>query len=215
MRVLISGRALRLHPAGIAILDDSRTAVVSDLHLEKGSHFAQRGFFLPPYDTAETLLRLLDTLAAEDISRLIILGDCFHDPKGYQRLDEKSRAIFTSLLSFSPIWIKGNHDGDFVPPGFDAYDELELEGLLFRHERQPHAAGEVSGHYHPKGDLVHKGARIMRPCFVEDGEGLILPAFGAYTGGLAVSSPVIRNLFRGPFRIHLLGREKLYSFDAA
>ncbi len=210
MKIVINGEDIILHPSGIAIMARARLAIVSDLHLEKGSHFARRGFFLPPYDSDETLLRLIAVLGEENISRLLILGDCFHDDKGYHRLQPRARALFASLLSFNPIWIRGNHDGDFVPPGFTAHDEYAEGGVVFRHINN---GEDISGHYHPKAEIEHKGGYVMRPCFVEDGKRLILPAFGAYTGGLSLSSPVIRNLFPGAFRFHTTGR-KIYSFDA-
>ena len=48
---------LLLDPAGVAVFEQEKVLVVSDLHLEKGSSFARRGVYLPPYDTAATLAR--------------------------------------------------------------------------------------------------------------------------------------------------------------
>ncbi|MEJ7930162.1 ligase-associated DNA damage response endonuclease PdeM [Ramlibacter sp. AN1015] len=214
MTIAFAGQQLLLHPSGALLWPRRQMLVASDLHLEKGSHWARRGYFLPPYDTHATLARLLRTCEETQARRLLLLGDCFHDPGGHARLDLGARAAFDALQRLEPIWIRGNHDGGFVPPGFEAHDTYEDEGLLFRHEAQPGAAHEISGHFHPKARIAHKGGSVERPCFVEDGRKLILPAFGAYTGGLSVENPAIRQLFTGAPRYHLLGRERVFSFRA-
>lgn len=212
MIIRFCGQNIILDPTGIAILDSSRTAIVSDLHLEKGSHFAERGYFLPPYDSEQTLDVLIDILRYEDIKRLILLGDCFHDERGYMRLSRDCRQKFETLLTFDPIWIKGNHDKSFVPDHFPAFEVYIQEGLIFRHEASLDATAEISGHFHPKANIIHKNAKIDRACFVEDGRKLIMPAFGAYTGGLAVGDPAIRRLFKDDIRMHVLGMNKIFSF---
>jgi len=40
----------------------------------------------------------------------------------------------------------------------------------------------------------------------------MMPAFGAYTGGLEVTHPAIMGLFPRGGRVFLLGRERLFSF---
>lgn len=209
MKIRFGGQEIRLHHTGIAILEGG-IAVVSDMHLEKGSHYAERGYFLPPYDSQATLIKLLETCYAEDIRRIIILGDCFHDEEGFRRLDAQAHALFDELYSFDPIWIRGNHDGEFVPPGLQAFDVFEHNGITLRHEAKPGAANEMSGHFHPKAQISHKGGQFERPCFIEDGSKMILPAFGAYTGGLAITDSAIRKLFATP-RIHVLGDAKVFS----
>lgn len=218
MNVTIGPQELHLHASGVALWRSHNIAIVSDLHLEKGSHFAKRGYFIPPYDSHDTLERLLQVCEVEQAQQLILLGDCFHDPQGYTRLDDAARKLFDGLRGFDPVWIKGNHDKDFVPSGFTPYHSYHLDGLTFVHEAEPDfdgMHGEVSGHFHPKAAIVHKGARIEKPCFAEDGRRLILPSFGSYTGGLSIDNPVIRDLFGADLHFHLLGERKIYSFKAA
>ncbi len=209
MKIKFGGQDIILHHSGMAFLPGG-IAIVSDLHLEKGSHFAGRGYFLPPYDSHATLVKMLKIFHEQRVRQVIVLGDCFHDEEGFSRLDPPARELFDALRRFDPIWIKGNHDGEFVPPGFTAFDIFEHAGITFRHEAAPGAENEMSGHFHPKAQITHKGGQFERPCFIEDGRKFILPAFGAYTGGLAVSDPAIRKLFQSP-RIHVLGAAKIFS----
>lgn len=213
--IVFAGHMLSLHPSGALFWPARRMLIAADLHLEKGSHYAARGYFLPPYDTHKTLLRLLDVIREMQAENLLILGDCFHDPAGYERLSAKDRDLFGKLGALKPLWIRGNHDGDFVPPGFASHDAYEMDGLVFRHEAAPGAEGEISGHFHPKALIAHRGERIARPCFIEDGKRLILPAFGTYTGGLFIDDPAIASLFGDDVRLYLLGRHKIFALHKA
>ena len=71
--------------------------------------------------------------------------------------------------------------------------------------------GEISGHFHPKATVPSGGKRIRGRCFVTDGRRLILPSFGAYTGGLDVTDPAISQLLSGNFTVHLLGRARVHT----
>ncbi len=208
MNLNFAGHDLILHPSGVVLWEKNHMAIVSDLHLEKGSHFAKRGFFLPPYDSQETLTRLLKVLDENNVRNLIILGDSFHDSFGYGRLSTHAQLLFKQLHQFHPVWIKGNHDADFVPPGFLHYDSFELEQIVFRHQAVPDTAHEISGHFHPKVFL--KNARLQRDCFIADDKKLILPAFGSYTGGLSVENSEIRSLFNANCTVYPLGENRVY-----
>lgn len=211
-QVVFGGTPFQLHPAGVLWQADARLLAVADLHLEKGSHFARRGFFLPPYDTHETLAKLGHVVTALNPARVLVLGDCFHDPAGFDRMAEPDKLLFGKLLGHAPIWVRGNHDGMFVPHGFEAHAEYEWNGIVFRHQALANTAlPEISGHYHPKARVKHKGAAVSRPCFVECGNRLILPAFGAYTGGLFADDPAIRIYLDDCPRLHLLGENRIFT----
>ena len=187
--------------------------VVADLHLEKGSGFAAKGALLPPYDTAATLTRLAGAIDRLDPRRVICLGDSFHDGDAAARLsaaDGRTLAGLTAARDW--IWITGNHDPE--PParwGGRAMQELVEGALVFRHEARPGAVGELSGHFHPKASVSTRARRITARCFVGDGRRLILPAFGAYTGGLDVLDPAISGLLDRGFHAHLIGRSRIHS----
>lgn len=208
-----SDAQLRLHHSGAVIWPDEGMLIVSDLHLEKGSAFAGRGVLLPPYDTAATLARLAAVCDRFSPRMVLALGDSFHDGGGSARLHESDRQVLKSLLRGRTwIWLLGNHDPE--PPrdlGGDTVDMLALGGLIFRHEpMEAEAPGEVAGHLHPAAAVTRRGRRIRRRCFVSDGRRLVMPAFGAYAGGLDVSDAVFGALFTDGFTAWLLGRERLY-----
>lgn len=198
-----------------------KTLVVSDLHLEKGTRATlRRGGHVPPYDTRETLVRLAQAMSAARPERLIFLGDTFDDVGGLSRLsDEDRRALDYILQGREVVWIVGNHDP--LPqgslPGLIT-PEYRLENYIFRHEADPAHLGpeiEVSGHFHPAAKVKVRGAVVRRPCFVEAEHRIILPAMGAYTGGLNVLDPAFDPLNLGDFKVHVLGKNQIYTFPRA
>lgn len=204
-----------LDPAGALHWPARKLLAVADLHLEKGSSGARRGTLLPPWDTKETLDRLAVLVRRYQPEVLVALGDSFHDPDGAARLPAVEAARLEAMARGRRlIWVLGNHD-PCAPAGLagESVEEFSVGALVFRHEAVLGAvAGEISGHFHPKAVVPARAADISRPCFVADGRRVILPAFGAFTGGLDVRHPAISGLFRRGGRVFLLGRERLFSF---
>jgi metallophosphoesterase superfamily enzyme len=86
--------------------------------------------------------------------------------------------------------------------------------MIFRHQAITTAdPGEVVGHHHPKATIPARTGSVSRPCFVFDGRRLMMPAFGAYTGGLDIRDPAINRLFPRGGRVFLLGKDRLFSFE--
>ncbi|CAH2599204.1 Ligase-associated DNA damage response endonuclease PdeM [Rhodovastum atsumiense] len=204
-----------LDPAGALFWPAGRLLVVADLHFEKGSAAAVRGALLPPWDTRATLDKLTTLLRRYAPQRVVALGDSFHDAGAAARLQPQDHARLTAMAQATPFtWVLGNHD-PAPPAGLpgEAMVEFRAGPLVFRHEAvNGPASGEISGHYHPKALVPVRGTAVSRPCFVSDGRRLILPALGAYTGGLDVRDPAIARLFPRGGRIFLLGRDRLFSF---
>jgi len=202
-------------PSGALWWPDEGLLAVADLHLEKGSGFAARGRMLPPYDTRATLDRLAEAMARLAPRTVLCLGDSFHDLRAAERMHAADRVRLAALAtSVDWVWIVGNHDPQ-APSGLGGRvaEEVRLGPLVFRHEAVPHAAGEVSGHLHPAAAvLLPPGRRVRERCFVTDGAKLILPAFGAYAGGLNVLDPAVRRLLRTPFHAHLIRGGKVHAF---
>jgi DNA ligase-associated metallophosphoesterase len=185
-------------PEALLWLPRSKTLVASDLHFEKGSAFAAKGTMLPPFDTAETLARLVRVLEALRPDTLIALGDSFHDVEADRRIGAADKDTLTALSASTPtIWIEGNHDPD-VPAWLHGVRcaNFHHDGLFFTHEPTGQVAGEVAGHLHPCARVTGKSGRTLRRrCFVSDGRTLVMPAFGAFTGGLSITDGAFDGLF--------------------
>jgi uncharacterized protein len=194
VRFSFSGHDLMALPQGALFWPARRALLVADLHLEKASWFARFGQMLPPYDSIATLSDLASLIAATAAEEIWCLGDSFHDRQGCDRLPEKARALLTSLTASTRwTWITGNHDPGFTDHcGGEVVEEAEVESLVLRHEADPaDPRPELSGHFHPKLRISHRGRQISRRCFVATERKLILPAFGALTGGLDARHPEI------------------------
>lgn len=213
----LGGERLMLCPTGVAVWPTTRTLIVSDLHFEKGSAMAVRGAHVPPYDTRETMIRLAFSIRRHAPRRLLVLGDALHDDRALARMAPADLAALRRLLEpLEVIWVAGNHDPAPQPelPGIPVPEWSEGR-LHFRHIggvtplARPDA--ELSGHYHPKATLPTRIGGITRPCFLATGQRLVLPAFGAFTGGLDVRDPAMAMVAKAAQRVFLLGRERLHS----
>jgi DNA ligase-associated metallophosphoesterase len=214
LRVRLAGGEALLRASGALWLDGESALVVADLHLEKGSAYAARGQMLPPYDTRETLARLTAEVQALSPRVLVLLGDTFHDRRSEDRLADGDAAVLRRLaVGRRLVWVVGNHDAD-GPQGLpgESVDELALGGLTLRHEPRPGAApGEAAGHLHPAAKVRAARGTVRRRCFVTDGERIVLPAFGAYAGGLNVRDPAFAGLFARPPLAGALGRARVHA----
>jgi DNA ligase-associated metallophosphoesterase len=209
----LGGVACSLDLSGALYMADEATLVVADLHFEKGSSLARRGSMLPPYDTRTTLLALAAVVGRYSPRRVIALGDSFHDLGGPDRLDPADAESLRALQAGRDwVWIAGNHD-PLLPEtlGGDVADQVSVHGLVLRHEPTAGEACELAGHLHPVGKVVRRGGGVRRRCFVTDGARCVMPAFGAYAGGLNVCDPVFAPLFPKGFTAHLIGGERLFS----
>ncbi|MCF8481317.1 MAG: ligase-associated DNA damage response endonuclease PdeM [Rhodospirillum sp.] len=220
--MMVNGARLLPDPSGALYWPGERALIVADMHLEKGSAMAGRtGQLVPPLDSRATLAKLKPLVRRHDPKVVICLGDAFHDGAAAARLGGEETSLLRSLTQGRDwVWITGNHDP--VPPehlGGRGMAELTLGPLTFRHQAVRGGGlrvgrGEISGHYHPKASLTVNGQRLVRPCFITDQSRLILPAFGAYTGGLDVWEPAIQGLFHRDFRVFLVGESKVHSFNS-
>ena len=184
-----------------------RALLVADLHFEKASWFAAFGQHLPPYDSLATLEALTALVARTGAQEVWCLGDSFHDAKGCERLPDAAQAMLRALTGATRwTWITGNHDAGFVDHcGGAIVDEAVVEGLVLRHEADPRdSRPELSGHFHPKLRVRLRGRQVARRCFVATPTKLILPAFGALTGGLDAHHPEIVRAVGGAASVQAL-----------
>ena len=215
--VELCGLRATLDLSGALFLSEEDILIVSDLHLEKGSSFALRGLMLPPYDTRETLGALAEVVERCRPATVVALGDSFHDVGGPERLADEEAAALRALQGGRRwVWITGNHDRALPEAiGGEVRPELRLGPLTLRHEPIPGGVGEVAGHLHPAGKVVLRGRGVRRRCFVTDGERMILPAFGAFAGGLNVCDAAFKPFFPKGFTAHLIGDGRLFAIGKA
>jgi hypothetical protein len=210
----LAGAEALLRPSGALWLAAERVLIVADLHLEKGSAYAARGQMLPPYDTRETLARLAAEAGRLAPRAIVLLGDTLHDRKAGSRLAaEDVRALGALAAVAELIWIVGNHDAD-GPQGLPGRSVVSwtAAGLTLTHEPSPSPRrGEVAGHLHPCARVKALGGAIRRRCFVTDGERLVMPAFGAFAGGLNVRDVAFDGLFRRPPLAVALGARRAHA----
>lgn len=209
---------LLLDPSGALFWPARRLLAVADLHFEKGTAAAARGQLVPPWDTRLTLDRLAALLRRWRPDTIVALGDSFHDRHGATRLMAADLARLRAITATARfVWVLGNHDP--APPdglGGDAVAHFPVGPILFRHQAVAReAAPEIVGHHHPKAHVAARGGTICRPCFVVGPKRLMLPALGAYTGGLDVRDAAIATLFPRGGRVFLLGKDRLFSFPYA
>lgn len=222
LTVRIAGEVCVLRCSGAMHVVAHDVLIAADLHLEKGSSYAARGQMLPPYDSAATLSRLEDEVAELNPARVVLLGDSFHDSRSIARLADRDRETLERMaFGRDWLWLEGNHDREALLsqnggadlarlPG-SVIETLVLGALRLVHEPQAgDQPGEVAGHLHPSARVAAHGRGVRRPCFITDGQRIILPAFGAFTGGLNVRDPAIAGLFSTPPLAAALGRDKVH-----
>ncbi len=201
---LVDGRAL--------YWERENALLLADLHLEKASFYARHGQMLPPYDSRETLERVASAIRQSGARRVFTLGDNFHDDEGVARLEPHAAGMLDALTrAVDWVWITGNHDSQMeAAAGGNLAGELEVGGLLLRHQaRAGETRPELSGHFHPKLKVKARGRSITRPCAVlasspDRDDRMILPAFGALTGGMDASDPAIVDALQPAQSLHAI-----------
>jgi len=219
IQIAFAGVTLVLDARGSAYLPRADTLIVSDLHLEKGSYFAARGVPVPVCDTPETLRRLADVVAAYRPACVVCLGDSFHDRRARERICTEDRAALAALAEGVAdwVWVSGNHDPE-PPDGLTGRSaaHLDIAGLTLAHQPVAAVGAQIIGHYHPKLKFRLKGHKITGPCFVAGAERLVMPAFGAFTGGLRVSRDAPWPDLLGPdWRQYLIFNDQLWPVPAS
>lgn len=210
----VAGRTFQPLVAGALYWEAEDTLLVADLHLEKGAAFAALGMLLPPYDTRSTLTRLGKIIKKIEPGRVVALGDSFHRSECADRMADEDLSRLTKLQEGREwYWICGNHDPHLPESvGGTVCETLSICGVTLRHEPSETASGpEIVGHFHPVARIARRGAVVRRRCFATDGNRLVMPAFGAYAGGLNVLHEAFQPLFRWrQLEAWMMGRHAVY-----
>jgi hypothetical protein len=216
--IRLAGHSFLPVAAGALYWESENTLLVADLHLEKGAAFAARGMMLPPYDTRSTLQRLAACLDHFSPRRVVALGDSFHRSELAGRLSADDREELAALQQGRDwYWILGNHDPD-LPESIGGFvcRSLMIGGITLCHQPSLSRAPEIAGHLHPVARIARRGEGIRRKCFATDGHRLVMPAFGAYAGGLNVLDEAFASLFHWHLmQAWLTGRTSVYPLQAS
>ena len=204
-----------IDPHGILIWSKFDTAIVSDLHLEKGSSYAKYGQYLPPHDSLETLINLEKILSNYKIKKIILLGDTFHDKNALNRMNTKTQEKLKLLTDlYELILIEGNHDKN-VFYEIPSHKIFLLEGIEFIHEATVDNRVQISGHYHPNLSIKINGKRLSEKCILQTESKLILPSFGKFTGGLSLNNKIFKPYLKSGFNAYICNEKNVYKFSSS
>jgi len=213
-RILLSGNSFLADTSGALYWPAEDTLILADLHFEKGSALAARGVHLPPYDTRATLIRIGEVIAKFEPAQVVALGDSLHDREAGGRMQEDDLGRLHALQERRKwVWVTGNHDPE-IPEllGGEVTDCLTIGRMKFRHEpvKGP-VVHEICGHLHPVAKISQRGRVFRRRCFVSNGARLVIPAFGAFTGGLNILDDAFAPLFAGgSLFVWMIGLDDIY-----
>ena len=205
---------LQINKEGILFWLEKEIAIVSDLHLEKGSSFASTGQFIPPYDSEETLKKLLNVIDNYKVKKVILLGDTFHDKDAFHRMSSKVRFLFEELIkNYEVIFILGNHENKMKIDSINFYQEYIVDNVRFIHEAVQENINQISGHYHPVASIKVSSKKITTKCLIHTNNHIILPSFGVFTGGLNIHDPVLKPFINQDSNIYFLTKKSIYKFS--
>ena len=205
---------LQINKEGILFWLEKEIAIVSDLHLEKGSSFASTGQFIPPYDSEETLKKLLNVIDNYKVKKVILLGDTFHDKDAFHRMSSKVRFLFEELIkNYEVIFILGNHDNKMKIDSINFYQEYDVDNVRFIHEAVQENINQISGHYHPVASIKVSSKKITSKCLIHTNNHIILPSFGVFTGGMNINDPVLKPFISQDSNIYFLTKKSIYKFS--
>ena len=214
MKVInFNNHKFKINNDGILFWLEKKIAIVSDLHLEKGSSFASLGQFIPPYDSEETLKKLINFLKTHEVQTIILLGDTFHDGGALNRMSSKVKLIFDSLVeNYEIVFVLGNHENKMKSPYIKFYERYIVDDIHFLHEAVLEKKYQISGHFHPVASLKINSKKITEKCLIHSENYIIMPAFGEFTRGLNINNPVFKPFLNSNYYIYFLTKKSVYKF---
>jgi DNA ligase-associated metallophosphoesterase len=190
MMLTLANEQLLLLPQKAAYWPREDMLIIADIHFGKAASFRALGVPVPAGTTSANLLGMDALLAQYDVRHVMFLGDFLHARAAH------APATLAAMLAWRQrhpdlrlTVVRGNHDahaGD--PPA-----ELEIEMV-----DEPHVIGPfafchhpdvlvpsyvLAGHVHPVYRLRSGWESLLLPCFLVGPQRMVLPSFGAFTGG--------------------------------
>src|SRR5688572_17499482 len=208
MEIVFGGEPVVLDACGALFLAAHGILAVADLHLEKGSFFASRGNPVPRHDTRDSLMRLAAAIDLYQPATVVCLGDSFHDAGAGDRMTLPDARMLEKLMAkvAAWVWLAGNHDPE-IPSRFgsQALADHTAGALTLAHMPETPARPLIAGHYHPKLSMrLARKQSVSGRCFLYSDELLLMPAFGAYAGGLDTRDEALQPFFSAGSRRHVL-----------
>ena len=191
--------AVWLLPDRALFIPTANALVIADVHIGKAATFRSLGVPVPHGTTDSNLQRISKFIEQLRPSTLYFLGDLVHGPAALRPRIIESLLIWREQHNhLRMVLIGGNHDAKAgaLPerlkielvrePYLGA--ELSAPRLYLCHEPQTiNNAYVLAGHWHPVYRLTGRADSVRLPCFWQQPEQLILPAFGEFTGGHPVT----------------------------
>ena len=214
MKVInFNNHEFKINNDGILFWLEKKIAIISDLHLEKGSSFASSGQFIPPFDSEETLNKLINFLKIHEVQTIVLLGDTFHDGGALNRMSSKVKSIFDSLVeNYEIIFVLGNHENKMKSAFIKLYERYIVDDIHFLHEAVLEKKYQISGHFHPVASLKINSKKITEKCLIHSENYIIMPAFGEFTGGLNINNHVFKPFLNSNYYIYFLTKKSVYKF---
>jgi uncharacterized protein len=171
-----------------------RMLVVADIHFGKAAAFRSLGVPVPRGTTTENLAQLDLLIDQYGARQILFLGDFLHSKAAHAKPTQDALLAWRQrrhdlLLTL----VRGNHDRHAGDPadrlGITLVDEPYTQGpFSFCHHPDLAAPGYVlAGHIHPVFVLATRFDALRLPCFVAGARRMILPSFGAFTGGYVIT----------------------------
>lgn len=192
--MLVAGETLLLLAQKALYWPRRRMLVVADIHFGKAASFRAMGVPVPRGTTSQNLAALDDLMALHDIEHIMFLGDFLH-----ARAAHASATVAAMLAwrqrhpALALTLVRGNHDRHAGDPaaalGIEMVDEpYSMAPFAFCHHPDIATPGyALAGHIHPTYLLATRFDALRLPCFVVGTQRMILPSFGAFTGGFLIT----------------------------
>lgn len=193
IQLQVAGESLLLLPEKAIYWPRERMLIIADIHFGKAAAFRALGVPVPRGTTSENLAGLDALVACHEARQVAFLGDFLHARAAHASSTQLAMLAWRQRHpELALTLVRGNHDLHAGDPaaalGMALVDEPHAIGpFAFCHHPGVDAPGYgLAGHVHPVYVLATRFDALRLPCFVVGTQGLILPSFGAFTGGHAV-----------------------------
>ena len=191
--VEVAGERLLLLPEKAVFWPAQQMLIIADIHFGKAASFRAQGIPVPRGTTSENQQGLDALIDAHGARHVVFLGDFLHARAAHASSTQQAMLAWRERRrDLRLTLVRGNHDKHAGDPaavlGIELVDEPHAVGpFAFCHHPDLDTPGyALAGHIHPVYVLATRFDALRLPCFVVGTERMILPSFGAFTGGHAI-----------------------------